>query len=207
MVKLIVDGRPLEAPAGITILEAVRKLAVKIPTLCAWDGRKTVGSCRVCLVEVKGAPRLVAACRTYVEDGMEIFTHSARVLAARRTNVELLLAEHDCRCLECAKNGKCELQTLAQTLGILAQPFPNEPAVKHEATKAGKIVRNDAKCVKCLKCIEACNAKGIKLWRFFGSGKNAYIGVKGGKLLEETACDFCGDCVSACPTAALTFAH
>ena len=206
MVRLTVDGIKVEVPDGTTLLEAAQKACVKVPTLCAWQGGAAPGACRVCVVEVEGAPRLVAACNTLVEEGMKVLTHSPRVMAARRMNVELILAEHECKCLECAKNGKCALQALAERMGVLNQRFVNEPVGSVAPTRSERIIRNDAKCVKCLRCVKVCaDEKKLNIWRWTGSGKYARITVIGDKRLEDTACDFCGKCVEACPTAALTF--
>ena len=206
MVSLTVDGVRIEVLEGTSLLEAARKASVKLPTLCAWEGRARVGSCRVCVVEVKGAERLVAACNAKVEEGMEVYTHTPRVMAARKTNVALIMSEHDAKCLSCAKNRKCELQTLAETLGILEQPYTDELPIKFEHGGKRVIIRNDQKCVKCLRCVKVCaEEKKLNVWQFVGSGKNARVTVVGGKRLEESACDFCGECVKVCPTAALIF--
>ena len=130
-VNLIIDGKAVVAEKGQTILKAARKAGISIPTLCYYElnGQKLEnkpGGCRVCVVEVEGRKNLAPACATEVMEGMVVHTHSLRVVNARRTVVELILSDHPSDCLSCSKSGNCELQTLAQKLGIREIPFQGE---------------------------------------------------------------------------------
>ena len=192
--KLKFNGKEVEAREGATILEAARANGVLIPTLCHFPGLNEVGACRICVVEVKGAERLVAACNTKAAEGMEIETASKRVLDARKANLRLILSEHDGKCPTCPRNGNCALQTLAANMGIMDEVAVTTP-----------IVRNDAKCVKCMRCIEVCEKiQGQGVWALLGSGKHARVGVADGARLEESKCVYCGQCVTHCPVGALS---
>ena len=203
MVNLTINGKPVAASEGMTILEAARQNGILIPTLCYLKEINEVAACRICLVEVKGAERLVAACNTRVAEGMEVETATARVLAARRANLALILSAHDCHCPTCTRNGNCSLQTLARNLNVLEQPY---------ATKVPRntwdlnlpLVRTDSKCITCLRCVDVCaKVQGMNVWDLLGVGRHARVGVAGGRKLTETSCTYCGQCITHCPVGAL----
>ena len=203
MVNVTINGRTLAVKEGSTILDAARMNGILIPTLCHFPGLNDVGACRVCVVEVKGAERLVAACNTVVAEGMEILTASQRVLEARKNNLALILSEHDCHCPTCVRSGNCTLQTLAQNFNLIEQPF----AVKlprNDGRRDLPLIRTDSKCVSCLRCVKVCDKiQGMKVWDLVGLGKYAKVGVKGGGSLADVNCTFCGQCITHCPVGAL----
>ena len=203
MVKATINGKAVEAAEGKTILEVARMNGVIIPTLCYLEKINEIGACRMCVVEVKGSERLVAACNTKLTEGMEVITDSPRVIEARRANLALMLSAHDCHCPTCVRSGNCALQRLAQNLNVLDQPY---------ATKLPRngwdgelpLIRTDSKCVSCLRCVDYCDkVQGMGVWDLLGMGAHAHVGVSGGKKLTEAKCTFCGQCVTHCPTGAL----
>ena len=203
MVNLKINGRALEAREGETILSVARRSGILIPTLCHLDRISSAAACRVCVVEVRGAGRLVAACQTAVAEGMEIVTDSKRVLDARRANLQLILSEHDCHCPTCARNGNCPLQTLAKNFGLVDTPFEPKLA-KNRAEKSLPLVRTDSKCIACLRCVAVCEKiQGLGVWQLLGLGRAARVGVRGGATLPAAHCTFCGQCITHCPTGAL----
>ena len=203
-VKVLVNGIGVEVGEGTTILEAARMAGFLIPTLCHMKGLSEVGACRLCVVEVKGHDRLVAACNTVVQDGMEIETRSERVRETRLRNLRLILSRHDANCLVCARNGSCELQKLAREAGLLeVDPRPSRPRVEPWDPSLS-IVRNAARCVHCLRCVKVCEQElGHSVWDLLGAGPTARIGVRDGLSLKEAGCTFCGKCVENCPVSAL----
>jgi len=200
---MTINGKTVAVEAGKTILEAARLNGVLIPTLCYLKELNEVAACRMCVVEVKGAERLVAACNTPVAEGMEIVTDSKRVLDARRENLKLILSEHDCHCPTCVRSGNCALQTLAQNLNVLEQPYATKLA-KNRWPDGLPLVRTDSKCISCLRCVDVCDkVQGMKVWNLLGVGGHAHVGVRGGRRLDETNCTYCGQCVTHCPVGAL----
>ena len=204
MVKVKINGRELEVAEGTTILEAARANGIVIPTLCYLKDLNEVGACRVCVVEVKGAERLVSSCNTPVAEGMEVETNSPRALEARRQNLQLILSGHDCNCLTCVRNGKCRLQTLAQNMNLLErQPYAVKKA-KDRWDPNLPLVRTDSRCISCLRCVSVCEkVQGMKVWDVLGLGTRTRVGVRGGKPLSDVNCTLCGQCVTHCPVAAL----
>ena len=203
MVNLKIDGKAVCVPEGTKILEASRTVNVHIPHLCYFEGLNEIGACRVCCVEVKGKEQLIAACNTVVEEGMEIFTNSPKVRATRRTNVKLILSDHDCKCATCARSGNCALQTIANDLGILDVPYENvaEPS---KGDKTYPLIRDNSKCIKCMRCIQVCEKiQNIKVWDLVGAGYRSTVGVRNNLTLEEAKCSLCGQCITHCPVGAL----
>lgn len=208
MVQLTINDRLIEVPRGTTILKAAEMSGIKIPTLCFFPGLPAHGSCRICLVEVEGARGLMTSCAAEVAPGMNVKTGTEKVLAARRLVVELLLSEGEHNCLACEKNGNCRLQTVAFDLGVRASNYRGEKArsFAHQGNIDDShplIVRNDAKCILCNRCVMACNERGghgvlYKNYRGFYSK----ISCGAGNLIES-GCVSCGECVQACPVAAL----
>ena len=201
--NITINGKKLEVAEGKTILEAARENGILIPTLCYLKEINEVAACRMCVVEVKGCERLVAACNTKVAEGMEIVTDSQRVIDARRNNLALILSEHDCHCPTCVRSGNCSLQLLAQNLNVLEQPY--EVKLPKNRWDGGlPLVRTDSKCVKCLRCVDVCDkVQGMKVWDLLGLGKNARVGVRGGAKLTDVNCTYCGQCITHCPVGAL----
>ena len=203
MVNLKIDGQKISVPAGTTILEAAEKVGIKIPHLCYLKDINEIAACRVCLVEKVGMEKLVTACNTEVEEGVEILTNSPRVREVRRINVELILSDHDCKCVQCVKSGNCTLQRISNDLGIIEQPYKNI----HEVNRWDfdlPIIREASKCVKCLRCVQICDKiQGLNIWDITGSGYRASVGVGNNKKITNADCALCGQCITHCPVGAL----
>lgn len=203
MVNLKIDGQKISVPAGTTILEAATKVGIKIPHLCYLKDINEIAACRVCLVEKVGMDKLITACNTEVEEGIEILTNSPKVRAVRRINVELILSDHDCKCVQCVKSGNCTLQKIANDLGIIEQPYKNI-AEKNRWNFELPLIREASKCVKCMRCVQICDkVQGLNVWDINGSGYRASVGVSKNKKLTEADCALCGQCITHCPVGAL----
>ncbi len=204
MVKVTIDGIKVEVPKGSTVLEAARAAGIHIPTLCYLKGVNEIGACRMCLVEVKGARSLQASCVYSVADGMEVRTNSPAVRDARRTNLELILSDHDRSCLTCVRGGNCELQALSRQLGVDGIRFEGERVHFAVDDASPAIVRDPNKCILCRRCISTCrNVQGIGAIGISERGYHSVVGPIFGKSLSEVNCIYCGQCIEACPTGAL----
>ncbi len=205
MHKLTINGKSYEAADGMTILDAAKRAGIRIPTMCFLEKREPIGACRVCLVEVKGARTLLAACSTPVADGMEIQTNSARVRAARKQVVELLLSEHDGNCQICDRNQDCELQDLASELGIREIAFEGEKAKARKDESTPALVRDNAKCIKCRRCVQVCSqTQGVGALHPQGRGFDTVIGPAFTLDLDGVTCVQCGQCAAVCPVGAIS---
>lgn len=203
MVRATINGAPVEAPEGATILAAARAAGFRIPTLCTMEGLSDIGACRVCVVEVEGRERLAAACNTLLEEGMAVRTDTPRVLEARRVNVELLLSQHDARCALCVRSGNCVLQSLACDLNVMDVPY--EAAVTRDPWDASfPLIRDSAKCVRCLRCVQVCaKVQGCDVWDVRNRATRLDVAVRDGLPIDQAGCVLCGQCVTHCPTGAL----
>ncbi len=203
MVTVTIDGREVQVPEHTTILEAARAAGVEIPTLCYLKDLNEVGACRVCVVEVEGIDQLVASCNNYVLDGMVVRTNSPKVRMARKTNVELLLSQHDSECTSCVRSGNCSLQSLANDLGIFNLPYEKHlPGEAWDTTFP--LIRNNDKCIKCLRCINVCSEmQATGVWDIANRAGHANVNVVGGRDIKDTKCALCGQCITHCPTGAL----
>ncbi len=202
-VNIKINGMEAVVPAGSTILEACKSMGIDIPTLCYLKDMNEIGACRMCVVEVKGARSLVASCVYPVNEGMEVFTNTPKVMQSRKTTLELLLSTHDRSCLSCTRSGKCELQTLCNEFGV-EEPgrFDGEkPVYKIEGTKY--LVRDNNKCVLCRRCVAACADQFVGVIGANGRGIDTHIGCAFEQPLEDVACMACGQCVVNCPVGAL----
>lgn len=203
-VEITVNGRRVTVPASGTLLDALRGLGIKIPTLCHLEGLKPFGACRLCVVEVEGRPNLVPSCAYPVQAGMAIKTHSERVRRARKTVVELLLANHPEDCLVCVRNGDCELQELASETGVRERRYQGEKRDCPVDDTSPSIERDPNKCVLCGKCVRVCEeVQGVSAVSFTGRGFGTIVAPAFGEDMHATACVYCGQCVIACPTGAL----
>jgi len=204
-ISLSIDNREVIVPGDATILEAAKRLGVRIPTLCHSRDLIPASACRICLVEVTGARNLVTACSYPVSAGMKVLTSSDRVLKARRLVIELLLSDHPLDCMTCEKAGECTLQEIAYELGVASSRFKGE---RHDyPVDLGNpfIVRDYNKCVQCERCIRACDEiQGITAIDYAGRGFDAKVTVPFDRGLKGSDCVFCGQCVQVCPTGALT---
>ncbi|MBR6523569.1 MAG: [Clostridia bacterium] len=204
MVNLKIDGKSVSVPEGSTVLEAAKAAGINIPTLCYLKDINEIGACRVCVVEIKGARALQAACVYPVSEGLEILTNSPRVMAARKSTVELILSNHDRSCLTCVRNRNCELQTLAEQLGITNIRFDGEN-IKHEIDRVSpSIVRDNNKCVLCRRCVSVCkDVQTVSVIDAAYRGIKTRIGAAFDESLHNVPCVNCGQCINACPVGAL----
>ena len=201
MVSLKIDNISVSVPEGTTILNAAKQAQINIPTLCYLPEINEIGACRICCVEVEGGARLVSACNTPAENGMVVFTNSPLVRASRKTNLELILSEHDCHCPTCIRNGNCTLQSLAAEFNITEQLYNSKIAKNIKNTLP--VVRENSKCIKCMRCVEVCEkVQGLGIWDVTGTGEHTKITVKAGLSMEKN-CALCGQCITHCPTGAL----
>ncbi|MBU0927761.1 MAG: [FeFe] hydrogenase, group A [Spirochaetes bacterium] len=205
MAKLTINGAPYEASAGMTILDVCQREGIHIPTLCNHPDLKTQGICRVCVVDVKGSKTLQSACGTPVSDGMEILTTTDRIRKARKTIVELLLANHYTDCTVCPKNLNCELQSLANEFGLtdLRWKERRERTLPQDDTSP-VFVRDNNKCVLCQRCVRACDElQGVYAVANLYKGDSTIVGSAFNRPISEVVCINCGQCVAHCPTGAL----
>ncbi len=205
MVNIKVNGVSYEVPAGSTILEAARYAGIDIPTLCYLKDLNQIGACRMCMVEVKGAKSLVAACVSSVNEGMEIFTNSPKVQESRKMTLELLLSVHDRKCLTCERSGNCELQTLCNDMGIEDDTrFEGALPASEKDLSTAYLERNNAKCILCRRCVAACQNQHVSVIGANNRGFDTSIGCAFESPLSDVACVACGQCIVSCPTGALT---
>lgn len=215
MIKLTIDNKQVEVAEGTTILKAARQAGIHIPTLCYFElagmnFENKPGGCRVCVVEVvkdfNGRPRrnLAPACATDCVDGMEVLTHSQRVINARRTVVELILSDHPTDCLTCAKSGQCELQKLAQNLGIREIPYKGEQST-YRVDMSPSIIRDVDKCIMCRRCENVCNnIQSVGALSAVNRGFQAVVAPAFEQDMVDSPCVMCGQCVQVCPVGALS---
>ncbi len=205
MITIEVNGRPVEAQPGEMLLAALRRAGIKVPTLCHIDGLTPSGACRMCVVEVEGQRGLVPSCAYPVTAGMKVQTHSPRAVQARKTIIELLLANHPDDCLYCVRNRNCELQGLAEELGVRQRRYAGEKSTHYLDTSSPSIVRDPAKCILCGKCVRICEEiQGVAAIDFIGRGSRAKVGTAFDEGLNVSGCINCGQCINVCPTGALS---
>ena len=206
MVHLTIDGQPVEVEEGTTILQAAKKACIHIPTLCYHEDLSIKAVCRICVVEVEGQRLLPTACSTPVSEGMVVQTASPKVLKARRNILELIFARHPQECLVCPKDGKCDLQKVAQDVGMhLDIRYDKQLRHQKEDWSSPAIMRNPQKCILCGRCMEVCNEiQGINVLSKENRGFHTLIAPAYGEKLADTNCINCGQCVQVCPTGALT---
>lgn len=204
MVNLKINGQAVSVPAGYTVLEAAREVGIDIPTLCYLKDVSQTGSCRMCVVEIVGARALQAACVYPVSEGLEVLTHSPSVRKARKSTLELLLSNHDRKCLTCTRNQKCELQALADELGVDGIRYEGEVIHYDIDDLSPSIVRDNNKCVLCRRCINVCkNIQTVGAIDTMERGFKTHIDCAFNMPLSESACVNCGQCIAVCPVGAL----
>ncbi len=204
MVNLKINGQPVSVPEGYTVLQAAREAGIDIPTLCYLKDISETGSCRMCVVEIVGARALQAACVYPVAEGIEVLTHSPKVKAARKSTLELLLSNHDRKCLTCVRNKNCELQTLSEELGITDIAYEGVRKEHEIDDLSPSIVRDNNKCILCRRCVSACkNIQTVGVIDATERGFETTIACAFNKPLAETACVNCGQCIAVCPVGAL----
>lgn len=203
-VNLKINGIDVCVPAGTTVLEAAHEAGVRIPTLCFLKDINEIGACRLCVVEVKGARNLVAACTHPVSEGMEVLTSTPKLIESRKRTLELILSTHEKKCLSCVRSGKCELQELAQEYGVDEDYFAGEREHYELDTSALHLVRDNNKCILCRRCSAVCEkVQGIGVIGPNHRGFATSIGSAFEMGLADTSCVGCGQCITACPTGAL----
>lgn len=205
-VNIKINGFDYQVPAGSTILEAAHSVGIEIPTLCYLKEINAIGACRICMVEVKGARSLVAACVFPVNEGMEIFTNSPKVIESRKTTLELILSTHKKECLSCVRSGNCELQKLCKDYGIEDEnAFSGEMISYGIDDSATHMYRDNNKCVLCRRCVAVCEKiQGVSVIGANDRGFDTHIGSPFEYKLGDVACVSCGQCITACPTGALS---
>lgn len=210
MINLTINGKNVEVSEATTVLDAARSLNINIPTLCHMDLHdikfvNKLASCRVCLVEDLDKGKFIPSCATFVKEGMNIRTDSQEVIKARRTIVELLLSDHPNDCLKCAKNLNCQLQKLAHDLNIREIKYTGEMRNLPIDDNSYSLVRDPNKCILCRRCETMCNTvQTVGALAEVGRGFNTHVGSTFNRSMFETTCTFCGQCLSVCPTGALT---
>ncbi|MDO5553589.1 MAG: NADH-dependent [FeFe] hydrogenase, group A6 [Planctomycetia bacterium] len=204
MINIEVNGQTIQTQAGEMLLSALRRAGYDIPTLCNIDGLPASGACRICVCEVEGQRALVPSCAFPVFEGMKVKTHSERVIAARRTIVELLLANHPNDCFYCERNGNCKLQTLAEELGIRSRRYCGGKEVNPVDFSGASIVRDASKCILCGRCVRVCESiQTVSCIDYIHRGSKTIVGSAFDEGLNVSSCVNCGQCVAACPTGAL----
>ena len=204
MVNLKINGQDVSAPAGSTVLEAARMAGIEIPTLCYLKDVSQTGSCRMCLVEIKGGRALQAACVYPVAEGLEVYTNTPAVRNARRVTLELILSNHDRKCLTCERNRNCELQTLADELGITDIHYDGVRNEYEIDSLSPSIIRDNNKCILCRRCVNMCkNIQTVGAIDAIERGFKTSIACAFEKSLGEVSCVNCGQCIAVCPVGAL----
>ncbi len=203
-VNIKIDGIEISVPRDYTVLQAARMANIQIPTLSYLEGINKIGACRICVVEIKGARSLQAACVYPVNEGMEVFTNSPAVRRARKANLELILSNHDRKCLTCIRNRNCELQKLADEFGITDIKYDgsNDPVFAIDDSSPS-YVRDNNKCVLCRRCVAACANQAVSVIGLQNRGFVTSVGCAFETPVVETSCIYCGQCIVSCPVGAL----
>lgn len=204
-VNIKINGIDVSAPAGFTILEAAHLAGIRIPTLCFLKEINEIGACRMCVVEVKGARNLVAACVHPINEGMEVLTNTPRLLESRRRTLQLLLSNHERSCLSCVRSGNCELQQMCKELGVADESYFDGARNEYELdTSAAHMIRDNNKCILCRRCTATCEkVQAVGIIGPNNRGFSSYVGTAFDLPLGETSCVSCGQCIAVCPTGAL----
>jgi len=204
MLTIEVNNRKIEAKSGEMLLDTLKRNGITVPTLCHMENLFPTGACRMCVVEVEGERALVPSCAYPVRDGMKVQTHSPRALRARKTIIELLLANHPDDCLYCVRSGHCDLQGLANELGVRERRYSGGKNEYHVDSSNPSIVRDPAKCILCGKCVRVCEeVQAVAAIDFVGRGSKTMVGTAFSEGLNVSSCINCGQCIMVCPTGAL----
>lgn len=203
MVNLTIDGKQISVQENTTIMDAAAQNGIHIPKLCYLKDINEIAACRVCVVELKGKEKLITSCNNVAEEGMVIFTNSPKVRKHRKTTVELILSQHDCQCVTCARSGNCSLQKIANDLNILQIPY-QQTLERQKWNQSFPLIRDSAKCIKCMRCVQICDkVQGLGVWDVEGTGSRTTVNVSRLRSIEEADCALCGQCITHCPVGAL----
>lgn len=204
MIKAKINDIDIEVEEGTTILEAAKKVNVIIPTLCKHPDLEPTAACGICVVRIKGAPRLTRSCCTEITEGMEITTHDPEINDVRRTVLELILSNHPNSCLTCGRNNNCELQAIAADFGIKEEPFDKILKDIKIDESIQTIVLEPQKCIKCGRCVQTCQEmQDVWALSFVNRGIETRIAPAADFNLAESPCVSCGQCSAYCPTGAI----
>ena len=204
MITARINDLPVEVPEGTSILDAARRVQVRIPTLCKHKDLLPTASCGICIVRNKGGNKLIRACCTPLENGMEITTHDRDIVEVRRSTLELILSNHPQACLTCGRNGECELQTLAADFNIPQESIKRYVKDIPPDTSTNAIVIDFVKCIKCGRCVQVCqDMQNVWALSFLDRGINTRMAPAGDITLAESPCVKCGQCSAHCPTGAI----
>jgi len=200
-----VNNKKIEAEKGELLIDALKRNGISVPTLCHLKGSMPSGACRICVVENEKTGKLFTSCSYPVEEGMKVQTHSARVVEARKTIVELLLSNHPDDCLYCVRSGNCELQGLSEVLQVRERKIKGGKNNHNIDLSSASIVRDPDKCILCGRCVKVCeDMMGVSAIDFINRGSCSIIGTAFNKGLNTSSCVNCGQCILVCPTGALT---
>lgn len=203
LVKLQIDGREIEAPAGMNLIDAAELAGIHIPNLCYLKGMKGIGACRLCLVEVEGLKAPVIACNTKVKDGMVVNTKTDKVQEIRKFVIDLILSMHPLDCMTCTKAGVCNLQKYAYDFELKESSFMRKK-FGYPVDEANPFIKRDPEyCILCGRCVRVCKEQGTNVLEFMGRGIESKVITANDKSLQESGCTFCGSCLDACPVNAL----
>ncbi len=203
MVNLTINNIPVSVEEGTTILDAAKQVGINIPTLCYLKEINEIGACRVCVVEVENVNKLAPACVTVAEEGMVVRTNSPRARTARKTNLELILSEHDCHCTSCPRSGNCALQEMANNQ-IAKEQVYEKTLEKNNWPQDFPLIREASKCIKCMRCIQFCDkVQTLGVWDLVNSGARTSVDVGKAENIKAADCALCGQCITHCPVGAL----
>ena len=204
MINLIIDNQPVSVPEGTTILQASKKVGIDIPTLCFLKDINEIGDCRMCIVKVEGRRGFATSCIQKVEEGMVVKTHTPEIIEARHVMLDLIISNHNKDCLTCSRMGHCELQTLASKFGIQRIEFDGEKTEHTVDDLSPSIVREFDKCILCRRCVAVCKKiQQVGAIDCVGRGFESSVSTSYNQSLKDSNCTYCGQCIQACPTAAL----
>ena len=202
-IRITVNGRELRAKKGDFLLDICEENGIRVPTLCSLAGFAPTGACRLCVVEIEGYDDLVPSCSFPVVDGIVVKTHSARVIRARKTIVELLLSSHPDDCMFCLRSSNCELQSLAVELSVNERKIRTRDIPRNIDNTSHALSHHSGKCILCGRCIRVCDSQLVSALEFVNRGSKMQVGTVGGEGLENSSCISCGQCIQVCPTGAL----